>query len=237
MRCIRTEDGATQQSFGNSWRRRTYCFTSYCATARLSAPRIRCLWALSQLTGLGAQSTSTIAVTCKKSRGAGRETMRQSIKLLSLLGASFALGPGSHVTSLPASDCLYECEGPECYNFSNNTALCREIRAKCQTTCSNKRSYGAIAYSARDKGAGWSFGWDDQAKAEKVALDNCSGRGAACKTIVWYYNSCGAVAADGNIVTWGRDNTRRRAEQTALAECTKGRGKKCAIEASQCSLN
>jgi hypothetical protein len=114
--------------------------------------------------------------------------------------------------------------------------MCQEIRAKCQNTCSNKRSYGAIAYSAKDKGTGWSYGWEDQSRAEKEALKNCSDRGRACESIVWYYNGCGAVAADGKIVTWGRDSNKRRAEQTAMSECTKAGGKKCAIEVSQCSL-
>jgi len=163
--------------------------------------------------------------------------MKQSIKLLILLCACFALGPKSRVTSMPAGNCLYECEGPLCYDFSNTSSMCTDIRAKCQNTCSNKRSYGAIAYSAKDKGAGWSYNWDDQSKAQKVALDNCSAHGSACKSIVWYYNSCAAVAADGNIVTWGRDSTRPRAQQTALTECTKAGGKKCVIQASLCSFN
>lgn len=163
--------------------------------------------------------------------------MKQAIKLLILLCTCFALGPRSRVTSMAGGDCLYECEGPICADFSNNSPMCLEIRAKCQNTCSNKRSYGAIAYSAKDKGAGWSYGWNDQSKAQKVGLDNCSAHGSACKSIVWYYNSCAAVAADGNIVTWGRDSTKRRAQQTALSECTKAGGKKCAIEVSQCSLN
>lgn len=154
-------------------------------------------------------------------------------KILILLCASFVLGPTTNV----AGDCLYECQGPICADFSNNTSMCLELRAKCQNTCSNRRSYGAIAYSAKDKGVGWLYGWDDQNKAQKVALDKCSKHGSACKLIMWYYNSCGAVAADGNIVTLGRDSTKIKAQQTTLSECTKAGGKKCAIQVSQCSLN
>jgi len=163
--------------------------------------------------------------------------MKQPIRVVILLCASFALGPMSHVPSLPAGSCLYECQGPICSDFSNNTDMCLELRAKCQRICSEKRSYGAIAYSAKDKGAGWSHGWDDQSKAQRVALDKCSERGSACKVIMWYYNSCGAVAADGDIVTWGRDSTIQMAQQTALRECVKAGGKKCAIQVSQCSFN
>src|SRR5208283_1322586 len=45
-------------------------------------------------------------------------------KILILLCAGFALGPISHVNSLPAGDCLYDCEGPLCYDFSNKTDMC-----------------------------------------------------------------------------------------------------------------
>jgi hypothetical protein len=138
--------------------------------------------------------------------------------------------------SLLSADCLYECQGPLCSDYSNHSVMCQEMRAKCQATCSSKKSYEAIAYSAKDKGSGWSYGWADQAKAEKVALKNCSDRGTACEIIVWYFNSCGAVAADGKIVTWGRDSNKSRAGQTAQSECAKAGGKKCAIEVSECSL-
>jgi hypothetical protein len=100
---------------------------------------------------------------------------------------------------------------------------------------SSQKSYGAIAYSAKDKGCGWSFGWNSQSKAEQVALDNCSKRGSQCKGIVWFSNSCGAVASDGDIVTWGQASAKRTAEQSALEKCIKAGGKKCAVEISQCS--
>jgi hypothetical protein len=99
------------------------------------------------------------------------------------------------------------------------------------------KSWGAIAYSAKDKGAGWSFGWKDLDKAKKVALDNCSARGVACKLWVWYNNSCGALAIDGNIVTWGSAYAKSSANERALAECAKVGGKQCVIQVSQCSKN
>ncbi len=99
------------------------------------------------------------------------------------------------------------------------------------------KSYGAIAYSAKDKGAGWSFGWKDLDKAKKIAMDNCSARGVACKLWVWYNNSCGAVAIDGSIVTWGTAYEKSAANQRALLECSKAGGKQCVIQVSQCSKN
>ena len=81
--------------------------------------------------------------------------------------------------------------------------MCRDQAHRCQIQCDgqNKKSYGAIAYSAKDEGAGWSYGFSDLSKAKKVAMDNCSHNGSACELWVWYANSCGAVAADGNLDT------------------------------------
>ncbi|MCX6552079.1 MAG: DUF4189 domain-containing protein [Acidobacteria bacterium] len=151
-----------------------------------------------------------------------------------VLIGSFLLGFPTRVSA--QGSCLYECTGPECALFSNTTDLCMEIRAKCQARCGAKRSYGAIAYSAKDKGAGWSYGWDYQDRAEKEAIKNCSARGTACKLIMWYYNSCAAVAADGNTVAWGRDSTKMKAQANAMAECAKAGGRKCGVEVAQCSL-
>ena len=94
---------------------------------------------------------------------------------------------------------------------------------------------GAIAYSAKDKGAGWSFGWNELDKAKNEAMNRCSKQSAACRLWVWFDNSCGAVAADGSIVTWGTAYAKKDADQRALLECRKAGGNKCVIEASACS--
>lgn len=137
--------------------------------------------------------------------------------------------------SVYGADCLYQCEGPLCYDFSNHSTMCQEIRAKCQVKCSGQKSYGAIAYSKKDKGWGFSFNWDSEPRAEKEAVKNCSAHGKACESIVWYYNGCGAVVADGDVVTYGRDNAKVRAEQIAMSECKKAGGKNCVLQTSQCS--
>ena len=115
--------------------------------------------------------------------------------------------------------------------------MCQSLRAKCEASCSNKRSYGAIAYSVPDEGFGWSNGWDYQDQAEKTALANCSQNGTKCEIVVWFYNSCGAVAADGKIVTWGQDSNKGKAEQSALDECVKKGGSKCEMIVSRCSVD
>ncbi|HEY3739736.1 MAG TPA: DUF4189 domain-containing protein [Bryobacteraceae bacterium] len=97
------------------------------------------------------------------------------------------------------------------------------------------KSWGAIAYSQKDKGVGWSHGYAELAKAKKVALDRCSDTGKTCKLWIWYADSCGALAVDGRIVTWGTSSTRKNANQRALDECAKAGGRKCTVQVSQCS--
>ena len=57
-------------------------------------------------------------------------------------------------------------------------------------------SWGAIAYSAADMGAGWSQGKSDRTSAEKAAMDTCSQRGKACALRIAFNKQCRALAAD-----------------------------------------
>jgi hypothetical protein len=162
--------------------------------------------------------------------------MKQSIKLI-VLCACFTLGPGTHAR---AGDCVVDCMNRSgCWSGGSvsNPQMCNDQLHRCNIQCEgqNQKTFGAIAYSAADKGYGWSHGWNDLSKAKKVALDNCSEHGSACKLWVWYENSCGALAADGKIVTWGTASAKQSANQRALAECARAGGKKCAIQVSQCS--
>src|ERR1700687_1832451 len=101
--------------------------------------------------------------------------MKHPAKPLLLLLMVLALGlKPSRPTSAVGGSCLYECEGPLCYDYGNHSDMCGEIRAKCQVKCSNQKSWGAIAYSATDKGFGYSNGWSDVSEAKKEALNNCS---------------------------------------------------------------
>ena len=162
--------------------------------------------------------------------------MKQLVTPLLLLFVILALGmKPSRASAAGAGSCLYDCEGPLCADFGNNTALCLEMRAKCQARCSGRRWWGAIAYSAPDKQSGYSYEWNDVNDAKKTALDRCSKTGKACKLWIWYENECGAIAADGNIVTWGTAFLRENAQQRAMLECTKVGGKNCAIQIWSCS--
>ena len=114
---------------------------------------------------------------------------------------------------------------------------CNNMPELCNIQCrsQNRDSWGAIAYSVKDKGFGYSDGWPDLARAKKTALDNCSKHGTACQLWMWFNHECGALAADGNKVGWGTSSVKQTADQRALAECAESGGKKCSIQVSQCS--
>jgi hypothetical protein len=113
--------------------------------------------------------------------------------------------------------------------------MCVDLRAKCQARCSGRRWWGAIAYSAPDKQFGYAFEYNNVNDAKKQAMDRCTKTGRACKIWVYYENECGAIAADGNTVTWGTAFLRQNAEQRAMQECKKAGGRNCAIQAWSCS--
>ena len=162
--------------------------------------------------------------------------MKLPVKSCMLLLVVLALSwKPSRTASALGGDCLYQCEGSTCYDFSNKADFCGELRAKCQARCSGRRQWGAIAYSTKDKGAGWSYGFSDLSDAKKEAMQRCSLQGKACKLWAWFENECGAVAADGDTVTWGTAYLKESAQQRALFECRKAGGKNCAIEAWVCS--
>ncbi len=159
--------------------------------------------------------------------------MRRGVKLLVFLSASLLLQP-MFIPTAYAGDCYADClgryncysshpfGGTECYN------LCREA---CRPD-----GWGAIAYSWKDKISGWSFALNSEGTAAQVAKKYCANRGGAnCILQATYYEACGAVAADGDLVAWGTESTKVQAEKRALLECAKIGGKKCVVEVSACS--
>jgi hypothetical protein len=158
--------------------------------------------------------------------------MKRPIKSLILLGA---------ISCLTAGDCVVDCMNRSgCWSGGSvtNPEMCRDQAHRCEIQCGGqggKKSNGAIAYSRTDKGAGWSYGFDDLSKAKKVAMENCAKNGSACEVWVTYSNGCGAVAIDGKIVTWGSASTKQSADQRALSECAKAGGRSCVVQVSQCS--
>ena len=119
-----------------------------------------------------------------------------------LLLALFALAlfsRPSQMTSAIGADCLYQCEGSTCYDYGNHADFCNEIRAKCSARCGNgRRWWGAIAYSVKDHGFGYSIEFNKEEDAKRDAMKRCNG--AKCEIWATFENECGAVAADGGEV-------------------------------------
>lgn len=97
-------------------------------------------------------------------------------------------------------------------------------------------SWGAIAYSTADMGAGWSQGKSDRASAEREAMNICSQHGRACVLRTAFNKQCGALAADRNFAGWGVATNQREAQRNAMDECTKAGGTRCVLHISFCSF-
>ena len=135
------------------------------------------------------------------------------------------------------------------------TAVCQQRWGTCRSalsTCSltgtsgsNKpnphaqpraTSWGAIAYSAADMGAGWSQAKSDRASAEKEAMNACSQRGKACAVRIAFNKQCGALAADRGLTGLGVATDARESQRKAIDECTKAGGTRCVLHISFCSF-
>ncbi len=140
-----------------------------------------------------------------------------------------------------AEDCYRNCMiGAGCWDSmgeSGNQAFCIGMQTTCTTECRYRggSSYGAIAYSTKNGSYGSSDGQENQYKAQQTALQYCKKNGKGCKIMVWFYDSCGAVAADKGKTGWGRASSEAEAKQQALAGCKKSGGKNCEVKISHCS--
>jgi hypothetical protein len=159
--------------------------------------------------------------------------MKRGAKLLISLGAGLLVTPGL-VPRACGGDCYTDCvnaygcytshpyAGSSCYNL-------------CTESCKNE-AWGAIAYSWKDKIVGWSWAQYYEGTARQVARKACANAGGAnCIVQTAFYDSCGALAADGELVGWGRESTKAKAAQRALLECAEVGGKKCVLQVSLCS--
>jgi hypothetical protein len=140
-------------------------------------------------------------------------------------------------------DCITECmERSGCWSGRSvsEPGYCNNMPELCAIQCRGKSSnaWGAIAYSKSDHISGWSYEHADKLTAEKVAMQYCVKQGGGkCLVEASFNHTCAAVAADGQIVSWGTSATKISAQQRAMAECGRAGGKKCAVEASVCSAS
>jgi len=84
-------------------------------------------------------------------------------------------------------------------------------------------NYGAIAYDQPTGSWGASYDHPSQHAANASALHACGKYATACAVVVEFWNLCAAYATGGGTVAgWGSGDTRRAAEQRALAACQQG---------------
>lgn len=143
--------------------------------------------------------------------------------------------------SIAFADCFDQCMSIKgCWHkgqtYSN---YCGSAEVNCESECERKEgnsareSYGAIAYSLKDGSYGYSNGQGSRGEAEAAALNYCREYSKKCKAMVWFYNSCGAVASNGKKAGWGQDANEYAAQQKALKSCGK---KDCEVKVTHCSF-
>lgn len=159
--------------------------------------------------------------------------MKQGVKLLVGLTAVLLIQP-LFIPTASGGDCYSDCVVR--YNcFSNHPFAGSSCYDLCRSGC-RPDGWGAVAYSSKDKIFAWSFALGDKGTAAQVAKQYCDKKGGAnCVVEATYYEACGAVAADGDLVAWGTFDTKAKAGQRALEECAKIGGKNCVVEVSVCS--
>jgi hypothetical protein len=95
---------------------------------------------------------------------------------------------------------------------------------------------GALAVDSA-RGKGWGASWDhkDRPAAAAGARAKC---GSACAIVLYFWNGCGAWAADqadGSTVSgWGINRSLTTAQNTALSQCRKNGGKQCQLRVWAC---
>ena len=66
-------------------------------------------------------------------------------------------------------------------------------------------------------------------------MDACTENGPGCEIIVWFFDSCAAVARGGDVVSFGNDYVEATAKKKALDACVKEGGTKCSVMVWHCS--
>ena len=134
------------------------------------------------------------------------------------------------------ADCVSACQAATyCDSEMNASGECGRRLNDCYINECNRKTYGAIAYGAKSHAFGWSNDFDDAQSAENEAMKSCRANGDDCQVTVDFWNTCAAVAADADTVAYGLGDTRGKAEDEAVAACTKDGGADCTVQAWSCT--
>ena len=100
-----------------------------------------------------------------------------------------------------------------------------------------KLSYGAIAYGARSRSDGFSFGRGTADNADRDAMYECAKFANDCKVVVTFSNSCAALAVVESTGDWalGRGAKSEEAQAKAMIACASAYGVKCQIKRWVCA--
>jgi hypothetical protein len=151
--------------------------------------------------------------------------------------AYFCFGPAQ-------ADCLSSCLGSGCSGVNYDKDMYCKLRSNdCVRQCRESGSgasggsrdrWGAIAYSDKTGNYGLSYGYARLSEARRSALAEC--KASDCDVMAWFSNSCGAVAAGEDDVSFGaQNNSRSAAERLAVAGCVRLGGGTCKLVVSRCS--
>jgi hypothetical protein len=161
------------------------------------------------------------------------------------------------VIAMPAESldqCLLSCEAEfgACANNPDPAYNCSLSLSGCYGRCqgsaygggTQQQSFGAIAISPTTMVHGYSYGFGSQAQAESAAIQYCRDnpeRPGDCKSVLWFYDTCGALAiaprGKNDLNYWGSAwaDSRRSAERQAMSYCAENGVKGCRIAVSYCS--
>lgn len=152
-----------------------------------------------------------------------------------------------------ADDCESRCGSAYCGATDEAGAWkCDEDRRNCMASCRSEGSssesywtpakrdqFGAIAYSGKTGGYGFTYNYTDGRTAESDALGYCeqdSNHAGDCRILISFYNNCGALAraSDGTFgAGWG-DNS-QLAQSEALRVCASYGGRDCGVLRTVCN--
>ncbi len=111
-----------------------------------------------------------------------------------------------------------------------------ESRQQCLNQCRNAPNYGAIAYAVQNGAYGYSYHYHSAAEADQHALSDCLARGADCKVVISFSETCAALAAGNNgRFAASRGDGRGEAQSNALTACSHDGGKDCGIKTWACA--
>lgn len=95
--------------------------------------------------------------------------------------------------------------------------------------------FGAIAYSPRTGSYGYSHNYATRGQAERVAQRSCRAYASDCRVIVYFYNSCAALAVGRSFgYGYGYAPGPKQSRSIALANC-RANDRGCQVKRTVCS--